>query len=236
MAISPQFGKSTTLASTMAAGASSATLSSAGFTNFTDDYLVIDYDVPAKREVIKCSVTGTAVSSVTRAQDGTSDVEHSAGAKVAYIFVPSQYEGNAKNIAARATLSADQDNITNATWTKIALDTEDYDVGSNFASNKFTAPLDGYYLVTGDVFFEGTDLLADKSLAAGLYKNGTIARQYQDSSVVAAVSKSIQFATIINLSASDYLELYCYHGNGNNNVDIKSGDTMTNLAVQFLHS
>jgi hypothetical protein len=236
MAIAPQFGKSTTLASTMAAGASSATLSSAAFTNSSNDYLVLDYDVPAKREVIKCSVTGTAVSSVTRAQDGTSDVEHSAGAKVAYIFVPSQFEGNAKNIGARVYLSADQDNIENATWTKITLDTEDYDLGADFGSNKFTVPLDGKYLVSGKVFVEGTDLLADKALAVGVYKNGTIARQFQDSSVVTGSGKSIQFATIMDLSASDYLELYFYHGNGNNNIDIESGDTMTYLEVQFLHS
>jgi hypothetical protein len=236
MAIAPQFGKSTTLASTMAAGASSATLSSAAFTNFSNDYLVLDYDVPAKREVIKCSVTGTAVSSVTRAQDGTSDVEHSAGAKVAYIFVPSQFEGNAKNIGARVYLSADQDNIANATWTKITLDTEDYDLGADFGSNKFTVPLDGKYLVSGSVFFEGTDLLADKTIAAGIYKNGTIAHQFQDHTSIAAAGKSIQFSMIMDLSASDYLELYCYHGNGNNNVDIESGSAYTSMAIQFLHS
>jgi hypothetical protein len=100
MAYTLQFGKTTTLASVMSdSETSSATLSSAAFTNFTADYLVLDYDVPAKREVIKCTVTGTAISSITRAQEGTSAVEHAAGAKVGYNFVPSHY-GDLGKIAA----------------------------------------------------------------------------------------------------------------------------------------
>jgi len=75
--------KSTTLSADLAAGeTSSATLSAANFTNFTDGYLVLDYDNPTKREVVRCTVTGTAVSAMTRGQDGTSDVAHTSGAKV----------------------------------------------------------------------------------------------------------------------------------------------------------
>lgn len=92
MSFTPQFAKNTTLADTMAIDeTTSATLSSAVFTDFTDDYLVIDYDIPAKREVIKCNVTGTAISSITREQEGTSAVEHASGAKVGYMFLPSHY-------------------------------------------------------------------------------------------------------------------------------------------------
>jgi hypothetical protein len=92
----------------MAAGATSATLSSAAFTNFTGDYLVIDYDNPSLLEVIKCNVTGTAVASATRGTNGTSDQTHAAGAKVMYGFVPSHY-------AAHPTLEAKQANTTNTT-------------------------------------------------------------------------------------------------------------------------
>lgn len=91
MAFSLQFGKSDTLASQMAAAATSGTLSSGNFTNFTGDYLVLDYDNPSKREVILCNVTGTAIASATRGQSGTSDVTHSAGAAVGYNFVPGHY-------------------------------------------------------------------------------------------------------------------------------------------------
>lgn len=82
-----QFAKTDTLASQMAAGATSGTLSTGNFANFTGDYLVLDYDT-SSREIIKCNVTGTAISSATRGVDGTSDATHAAGAKVGYMWLP----------------------------------------------------------------------------------------------------------------------------------------------------
>ena len=41
--------------------------------------------------------------------------------------------------------------ITNAVVTTITLDSEIFDVGANFASNTFTAPVTGYYIMTGQV-------------------------------------------------------------------------------------
>lgn len=93
MAYTTQFAKATTLAADMSIGeTSSATLASSAFTNFSNDFLVLDYDVPSKREVIKCTVTGTAISSITRGQDGTAAIAHTTGAKVAYGFVPAHYK------------------------------------------------------------------------------------------------------------------------------------------------
>lgn len=86
-----QFGKTDTLASQMAAAATSGTLSAGNFDNFTGDFLVLDYNNPSKREVIKCNVTGTAIASATRGVEG-SDVTHSAGAAVAYAFLPDHAE------------------------------------------------------------------------------------------------------------------------------------------------
>ena len=110
MAYDLQLGKKDTLAAALNAGATTATLTSGNFTNFTSDFLVIDYDVDAKIEVIKCDVTGTSVSSITRAQEGTADIDHSSGAKVAYGFLPSHYEAKAtavdrQNISTDATVS-----------------------------------------------------------------------------------------------------------------------------------
>jgi hypothetical protein len=104
MAYSPQFGKSTTLKAQLLTADTTGgdILSSAVFTNFTGDFLVIDYDNPSLREVIKCTVTGTSVSSITRAQDGTSAHDHAIGAKVAYNFVPSHYTALGKIAAGDA--------------------------------------------------------------------------------------------------------------------------------------
>ena len=44
--------------------------------------------------------------------------------------------------------------ITNATTTTITLDSEIFDVGANFSSNTFTAPVTGKYLITGQVIVD----------------------------------------------------------------------------------
>jgi len=44
--------------------------------------------------------------------------------------------------------------ITNASATTITLDSEIFDVGANFSSNTFTAPVTGKYLITGQVIVD----------------------------------------------------------------------------------
>ena len=62
------------------------------FSDFTGDFLVIDYDNPTKLEVIKCNVSSSVVDITDRGQEGTSAVAHDAGAKIAYVFVPTHYQ------------------------------------------------------------------------------------------------------------------------------------------------
>ena len=42
--------------------------------------------------------------------------------------------------------------LTNNTWTKITFNSEDFDVGGNFASNKYTAPSAGKYVFTHAIY------------------------------------------------------------------------------------
>ena len=126
--------------------------------------LIIDYDNSAKLEVVVAYVNGTAVSGMTRAQNGTAAAAHSQGANVCIGSVPKAWEYWLRNdltgIGARAYLSADQDNLVSGTATKVTLDTENYDLGGDFASDKFIAPRAGTYLVTANVRFKS--LVADK--------------------------------------------------------------------------
>lgn len=101
-----QNGKSTTLSANILAAATTASLSSSAFTDFTSDYLVIDYDVPAKYEIVLCNVTGTSVTSMTRGQLGTSAVDHGSGAKVAYSFVSKHYDDLTTGIGLASKMKA----------------------------------------------------------------------------------------------------------------------------------
>lgn len=87
---------SDTLAADITDSATSATLTTGAFGTPTgEQMLVIDYDVAAKREIVKCAIDGTGVTSIDRAQDGTAAVAHSSGAKVIMAFVPSHYTAKA---------------------------------------------------------------------------------------------------------------------------------------------
>ena len=61
---------------------------------------------------------------------------------------------------AQPTSSQDNVGITDGTSVTIALGTERYDVGSNFASNTFTAPVTGKYLLSATVYILNIDSAA----------------------------------------------------------------------------
>ena len=230
MVYTPQFGKSTTLAAPMSdSETSSGTLASATFTNFTDDFLVIDYNIPAKREVIKCSVTGTGISSITRAQEGTTAVEHSIGAKVAYNFVPSHYKKLADFTGARATLASTLSTTVSGTATKVALDTETYDVGGNFANGSFTAPVAGYYYVSGTVYFNSITAVG-KHFQAIVRVDGAAVKISTLYSATGFVDLSLTATDIVHVDAGKKVELYYAH-NDATTVDLQGGVAGTSLTV-----
>ena len=85
--------KFTTLnASGITAGGTSATLSSAAFDNGKQVPLTLDYADSAKLEVIWADITGTSLTNIVRAKDGTSAVAHSGGCGIAIGAVPSAIE------------------------------------------------------------------------------------------------------------------------------------------------
>lgn len=165
-----QFGKSDTLAADITLSETSGfSLSAGNFTNMTDDFLVIDNNVPAKREVIKCTVAGTAVTSITRGQEGTSAVAHSAGASIIYAFVPSHYSalsggGSAGTdwISAGETwtyVSADDPAGSTHTWDLKVTGADQTDVYSAGMKIKLTQSATVKYFIVTKVSLSGSDTL-----------------------------------------------------------------------------
>lgn len=124
-------------------------------------------------------------------------------------------------IKARAYPNATQV-ITTATDTHVLLQSEDYDIGGDFASSTFTALVTGYYLVTGRVTYNTpTD---GKRYWVKLWKN-TASVAY--ASIVAAATGTATIcpavADVLHLAATDTVKLYTYHDKG-------SDDTINNGA------
>ena len=119
--------------------------------------------------------------------------------------------------AFKATLSGNQ-SIANSSFTKVTLDTENFDTDNAFASNKFTVPAGhaGKY-----VFHYGgymSSLGDDKRLILSLYKNGSgitgPKAEYQIYSTGASSNVLQKTSFVIDLAVSDYIELYVWQNQG----------------------
>jgi hypothetical protein len=116
------------------------------------------------------------------------------------------------------TLSGDQ-NISASTWSKITFDTETWDTDSAFASNKFTVPSGegGKYYIAAKIAIENMD---DNELSIiGIYKNGSLISTTQFEMRSPGTNKAMFHVvnTILDLSASDYLEVYGYQTDSGTN-------------------
>jgi len=142
-------------------------------------------------------------------------------------------------IGARAYLAVQQSNITHDTTTKILLDTEDYDVGSNYdlANSKFVTPYAGYYQITGQAEFGTWDpnwtlliiyIYADGA-AIGEYDciNGQDTSGYQIS-VASNVTKYLDAGVDIDIRGA------AYPTDNRDSVDIKTGIARTYMEVRLL--
>ena len=112
-----------------------------------------------------------------------------------------------------AYTDADTQSISNATWTKVVLDTEEFDTNSNFASSRFTPTVAGYYQINGQTNFGG--ISASGHQASSLYKNGA---RYKDGSQnpfdATDGSGSVVSALLYFNGSTDYVELYIFQRSG----------------------
>ena len=117
-----------------------------------------------------------------------------------------------------AYLSSNQ-TISNATDTKITLDTEGWDTDSAFASNKFTVPSneEGKYLFN---FSGKTDLAIDTFAYISVrVNNSTVVRSTQGTVKPNATGNVLlNSSVIVSLSATDYVELYIYQNSGSSQL------------------
>ena len=79
----------------------------------------------------------------------------------------SNVAGNGPAFSAR---NSTNQSITSATFTKVTLDTEDFDTNSNFASSTFTPTVAGYYQINCILRING---VAVTSSTIVIYKNGS---------------------------------------------------------------
>jgi hypothetical protein len=110
------------------------------------------------------------------------------------------------NMPAFSAYPSSNQNISTNTFTKIALQTEEFDTNSNFdnATNyRFTPTVAGYYQINGAVYPNTTTTL----VTAAIYKNGSIYKAVQTTSNNVGTECS---ALIYFNGSTDYIELYTF--------------------------
>jgi len=146
-----------------------------------------------------------------------------SGATIANLGTATGF-GAANTPAFEYYLSATQ-TIANATWTKITIDTEVFDTDSAFASNKFTVPAGegGKYFFNLACQFAQDDR---QSRIIGLYKNGARVKNLFRNHGVADTALCASGSATLDLSATDYIEAYCYQ-NSADPLDISGAADLT---------
>ena len=112
--------------------------------------------------------------------------------------------------------SADNQTISDATWTKVELDTEEYDSDGTFATHRFTPAVAGYYFIYGRFNIDtahNTAGAADCHVA--IHKNGSsYTSQQQRWLGYPQRNPGVQCSAVLSLDDDDYVELYAYCDDG----------------------
>jgi hypothetical protein len=126
----------------------------------------------------------------------------------------------------------DQTGIAPNTNTKVTWSTESHDIGSQFASSRFTVSIPGTYLFTIQLLYyyalpSGTQILLR------LYKNGTPVRDVRTYIIVTNASHELATVLLEQTGDGDYYEVYTQHA-GTTDTGVYGGSGNTYWAAQWL--
>jgi hypothetical protein len=131
-----------------------------------------------------------------------------SSAVVSQTMLAAGVSGNGPSFSAYQSSSQ---TLSSNTWTKINLQTEEWDTNSNFDNTtnyRFTPTVAGYYQVNGAVAI----LSSNTAITAAIYKNGSsykISNQSNNYMYIGNVN-----ALVYLNGTTDYIELYCNIGTG----------------------
>ena len=128
--------------------------------------------------------------------------------------------------------SGSSQSLSAGTWTLVTLNSENFDVGGNFASNKFTAPTTGYYLVSITCVIGIYGISSTAYASAAIYKNGSSFQQtmtIQGSGNANTVPR-LSTTALMSLTAGDYIELYAVCSEAGRSVEV--GNETSLIVVQ----
>lgn len=123
--------------------------------------------------------------------------------------------------------------IPSGAATQLILDNEYFDRNNDFNTStyRFTAPKDGYYIISLNVSIDIPD--ANTHFTTYIYKNGS---SYTITSLHTSIVRYFTVSSLlsISLSQNDYIELYVKHSSAAAK-NTKSGMSYTNCSIFLLY-
>jgi hypothetical protein len=129
----------------------------------------------------------------------------------------------------------EQSNITDITYTQVNINTEIFDVISDFNTGTylFTAPISAFYDITGSVKFDEINA-ATADARALIYVNGAAAVSGVHSLSLTSNRRAVSFTSVSCYVASGQtVGLYGYATTGANTADIEASAVSTYLSIMF---
>jgi len=171
-------------------------------------------------------ITGT--TALAAVPDSTDELLISDGGTLKRLDIDTIY--NTPAFQARATSNQD---VSDATSTKVEFDTEDYDSDSAFASDQFTVPSGkgGKYFVYAKVKISGgtANTLNSAVLLFRIGSNERYGHEFFGNGIVSGSVETVQGAGLnitatLDLSAADVVSVYGYSNVTSGQAQFQSGD------------
>jgi len=119
------------------------------------------------------------------------------------------------NMPAFMVTKSSPQTINNNTITKLTFNTETFDTNNNFASDRFTPTVAGYYQINLNISVSGLTTDRVYAMQPRIYKNGSPYVLYEQNFQVKADQWGISITALVSCNGStDYIEAYFYQNNG----------------------
>ncbi len=207
-------------------------------------YLVdLDQIIPADGVVTAAKLTTDAVETakiknlnVTAAKLATDAVETAkiknlnvTAAKLEANINFNGYIRKSTTSFARASRNAAQ-TIASGSWVKVELDAETYDLRGDFANNKFTAPVDGYYRI----YMQAKMIMGiERVFNIAIFKNGFQGATAYHKSAGNNLPVTIAVTDIAFFTAGHYAETFIYHDHATSK-SLEVGVGVTYMTVELV--
>lgn len=159
--------------------------------------------------------------SVVRGDDGAKGIELST----AFISDDGEMTNTSQPAFNADNTGVDQDDITAGSAVTIVLGNERFDQGGNFASNTFTAPVTGNYILCGVISLGNVDQAATKYTLRLATSNENIETHNDPRQFAADIAGEWGFAVsgVADMDANDTVVLSLEQTGGSNQSDVKGG-------------